>query len=757
MQARDPELLCISARSENALRALAGRYARFLVEESQLPLADVCFTAGARRADHGHRLALVGADGPELAAALEVHAEAGRDERADDPRGVGFLCSAAPGYPGLGRRLLETEVEFGRGLTRLDDELGKPVARSVMRSIAAGKRPDDAGLLCIELALAHLWRSLGVEVADVAGAGVGGLAAGCLSGRLGLREAFSMLDDPADAEPAAEEWSLTVELGARSQRNGSVRVVGSLSAERDERVAFLEAAGALWETGESIDLARLFPAGARVVSLPHTPWERRRLPSVRGVAPVNGRPAPEPARKQPATAREALEPGELASKIRALVARALGLDAGELDDCAGLSELGLDSLMAMELQEAAARELGIELPVEALVESASIEELATLAREVEEDLPRLVPEPGAADQPFPLTPIQYAYWVGRTSAYELGGVSCHLHVELDCVGLDVGRLAGAVDGVVARHPMLRAVVDDDGSQRVLDGIAGYEPVVVDLRGHDDVEVELRRLRAQWSHEVRPAREWPLFEFRVVWVDDGRARLFVSLDLLLADGASLFRLGRELCALYADPAAELEPVGVSFRDYVLAERELRGGSRWRRDWEYWSSRLDELPAAPELPLARDVSDVREPRFERRSVVLDGDRWARLRERAAGMGLTASGLLCAGFAEVLGRFSGGGPFTLNLTSYSRLPVHEDVGRVIGDFTSLTLLEVDGEGERFADRARRLQAQLWRDLEHRRVNGVEVLRELARRRGRREAAMPVVFTSTLGLEHEGSGFPL
>ena len=53
----------------------------------------------------------------------------------------------------------------------------------------------------------------------------------------------------------------------------------------------------------------------------------------------------------------------------------------------------------------------------------------------------------------------------------------------------------------------------------------------------------------------------------------------------------------------------------------------------------------------------------------------------------------------------------------------------------------------------RARRLQKQLWQDLDHRYFGGLRVMRELARRRGASTVAMPVIFTSTLGLSAMGS----
>ncbi|HEX8539779.1 MAG TPA: amino acid adenylation domain-containing protein, partial [Cystobacter sp.] len=89
-----------------------------------------------------------------------------------------------------------------------------------------------------------------------------------------------------------------------------------------------------------------------------------------------------------------------------------------------------------------------------------------------------------------------------------------------------------------------------------------------------------------------------------------------------------------------------------------------------------------------------------------------------------------------------------FCINLTVFRRLPIHPEVNRLVGDFTSNILLEVDGQGTTFTERAIRLRDQLARDLEHNEVSGVRVLREQSRRREGFGALMPVVFTSMLGL---------
>lgn len=63
----------------------------------------------------------------------------------------------------------------------------------------------------------------------------------------------------------------------------------------------------------------------------------------------------------------------------------------------------------------------------------------------------------------------------------------------------------------------------------------------------------------------------------------------------------------------------------------------------------------------------------------------------------MSITPTTLLLTGFAQVLARFSSSPHFSLNLTLFNRLPLHADINHLIGDFTALTLLEIDmSQGE-------------------------------------------------------------
>jgi amino acid adenylation domain-containing protein len=355
------------------------------------------------------------------------------------------------------------------------------------------------------------------------------------------------------------------------------------------------------------------------------------------------------------------------------------------------------------------------------------------------------PDPARRHEPFELTDVQRAYWLGRREEFTLGGIGSHWYWEFDGAGTDVGRLERAWNRVVERHEMLRAVIDEHGRQRILGGVARFTIPLVE--GGDDASRALAAMREEMSHHVFDPATWPLFDIRAVR-HGGRTRIGVSLDFVVLDALSIMVVFADLAELYADPDRELAPITLSFRDCVTAT-EPESGERHTAAREYWLARLDDLPSAPQLPLANDPATITRPRMTRREFRLAADRWGELQRRAADRGVTPSAVLAAAFAAVLGRWSSSHALTLNFTVFDRPDVHPDVYRIAGDFTSLVLVANRPEpGETFEAAVRRLQRQMWGDIEHSAFSGISVMRELARRDGASEALMPVVFTSTLGM---------
>ncbi len=377
---------------------------------------------------------------------------------------------------------------------------------------------------------------------------------------------------------------------------------------------------------------------------------------------------------------------------------------------------------------------------------------ASRAAAPEEELPAIVPDPEGRHEPFPLNDVQHAYWIGRNAQLELGQVSTHVYFEFECGDLDPGRLSAAFRKVVALHGMLHAVIDVNGQQRILSTVPEYEIAVSDLRdaGPERREAECARIREELAHQVFSPDRWPLFDIRLIRLAGDHARLSVSWDFLVVDALSMLIIFRQWHRFYEDPACAVDAPGLTFRDYVLAEAGLKERPSYLASKKYWWDRLDELPSAPLLPVVNKIERGRKYQFDRRSFRLPAERWDEIKTRGRRAGLTPSSVLLAAFSEVMSRWSKSLHYGLNLTLFNRLPLHEEVGSIVGDFTNLLVLEVDcREGKSFLDRAVRIQGQFLTDFDHRQVSAVEVLRELAKRRGwQQRAILPVVFTSTLML---------
>ncbi|MES2936776.1 MAG: non-ribosomal peptide synthase/polyketide synthase [Pseudomonadota bacterium] len=439
----------------------------------------------------------------------------------------------------------------------------------------------------------------------------------------------------------------------------------------------------------------------------------------------------------------------------------LRVDAVGIED--NFFALGGHSLLALKLIQRIEKRFGVRIALTVLVQNAVLRELAAAldqltgaadAGEASFVFPAIASDTASQHQPFPLNHVQQAYWIGRSSAMALGGVGAHNYMEIRIRGLDLGRFSRALNRLVARHAMLRAVFSDEGTQRILAEVPGYVVPVLDLRGKDAAMVAagLGEVREALSHQLFDAAVWPLFEFRVTLLDGGTSMLHVSTDALVRDTTSNQIIGYELERLYTEPDAPLPELALTFRDYVLAERALESSSWYQRALAYWRGRLDDFAPAPELPLARRPDSIARPKFTRRRGGLDAAAWSRMKARAQRAAVTPSALLMAVFSEVLAAWCKRPRFTINLTLFNRLPLHPQVNDIVGDFTSLILLEANPDaGKPFVANAQAVQAQLWRDIDHAAVSGIQVLRELSQKTGAQQAGMPIVFTSTLTNQNE------
>ncbi len=361
---------------------------------------------------------------------------------------------------------------------------------------------------------------------------------------------------------------------------------------------------------------------------------------------------------------------------------------------------------------------------------------------------------------FPLTPIQEAYWVGRSSDMTMGSVSTHTYVEIETKDLDISKLEFALNRLIERHPMLRAIISDFGSQKILEKVPHYTIETIDLRENQtqDYFEHIEKFRSILSHQVLKSDQWPLFDIRAIILDNEKARLFLSFDLLIIDGRSLDLFSNEWYELYHNPNASLPDIENTFYNYVLAQKALKQEESYKKDAEYWHNCIQSLPDAPNLPRANHpvASDTR--KFVRFEDHLDVSEWKMLKNEIAKRGLRTTAFLITVFAEVLRVWSENSKMTLNLTQVDHIAKRAEYENVLGEFASTLLLAVDLENNfTLEERVLHIQKKLYSDLKHRNFSGIDVLRELAKSiepQKRSDILMPIVFTRQQSKGTKGSG---
>jgi myxalamid-type polyketide synthase MxaD len=204
-------LLPLSARSPEALQSLAREYHTFLAApQCKLPLHDICYTASIRRSHHDYRLAVTGYSREQMTEGLQAFLQgeprpglsSGRKDSARRRKLAFVFPGQGSQWFGMGRRLLEQERVFREVVERCDRAmrpygdwslLGELTATDAARSRLNEVDIIQPALFAIQVALAALWRSWGIEPQAVVGHSMGEVAAAYIAGALNLEDAARVI------------------------------------------------------------------------------------------------------------------------------------------------------------------------------------------------------------------------------------------------------------------------------------------------------------------------------------------------------------------------------------------------------------------------------------------------------------------------------------------------------------------------------------------------------------------------------------
>lgn len=732
LQADRPlHVLTLAARSASALDALRDRHRDHLEVAQSLSsasLADVCFTATTGRQHFPHRLAIVAGTIDEARARLE-RAEL---RQAKTPPRVAFLFpSEAAAYAGMGRALFETSPTFRRTLERCeiawraltgrdDGALGSPAVATVV----------------VGIALWELWTSWGIEPAAVTGDGAGAIAARVAAGTCSIDEALAL---------AARHAGLRVSERAVPAANGDVRprvpivsrredladmnigVCVTLGLrEHDEWRAPLEMLADLYTRGAVVDwtaFERDYAHGRRIETLPTYAFQRESYWALTDDA--------SPDTNASADARDLAAPGEitvpatvpvsverLADDLEQHVRAVLGVaTAVSIDRDRTLVDLGLDSLMGVELRDRVRARLGVDLPLSRLLSDATVSTLAAYAIEAARQQAQAPAAPAPAapvqEHALPLSYGQKALWFIHQSHPE--SAAYNVGVALRVRGaIDADALRRAFQRLVDRHPSLRTVFTAESGepmQRVLrDARADVDRI--DASGWTDDELTAR-VSADYRRPFDLAAG-PLLRVSLYRQSDDAHVLLIALHHIVCDALSCWTLLDELHTCYA--GAEPRTAAATYEEFVAWEQTFLAGDDAERQWTFWQRQLAGELAPLDLPTDAPRPATLTYNGASHASAIPTDLGEAIRRLARAEGATLHATLLAAFHVFLSRYTGQTDVLVGTATAAR---PAQFAGCVGYFVNPVAIRADlSDDPTFAGLLRRVRETTLAAIEHQQI---------------------------------------
>ncbi|XXF74926.1 SDR family NAD(P)-dependent oxidoreductase [Myxococcaceae bacterium GXIMD 01537] len=298
-----PLLLPLSARSPEALRALAKSYADLLSDPDHAPLADICFSAATRRSHHEHRLALLATDDVAgLATRLSSFAAgnpaedgaSGRTLQAADARPVFVFTGMGPQWWAMGRELYERDELFRATLDRCDALFQRLSGWSLLAQMLADEKSSNMARTDIaqpantflQIGLLEMWKRAGIEPAAVVGHSAGEVASAYAAGRFTLEQAMLVIYERSrvQAKAAGLGKMLAVGLsedGARAALRGREHAVSIAAVNGPSAVTLSGDAKVIEEIAAELEARGVFQRILKVEVPYHSPAMEGLKPELR--------------------------------------------------------------------------------------------------------------------------------------------------------------------------------------------------------------------------------------------------------------------------------------------------------------------------------------------------------------------------------------------------------------------------------------------------------------------------------------------
>jgi acyl carrier protein len=394
--------------------------------------------------------------------------------------------------------------------------------------------------------------------------------------------------------------------------------------------------------------------------------------------------------------------GLLSALVQGELQQVLGL-ASAPDPKAGFFDLGMDSLMAVELRNRLNRALGgaVTLGNTAAFDFPTIDKLVdhigeSLGALPAHGRPQLAASvPGAAasaiaanvpqtppsglidrTRPVPATPQQQALWfLDRMNP--IAGIAYNVWTAVRVEGeFDRAAAEMAARQIVGRHEALRTrFVEDveDGPKQRIGALTAKVFRFVDLLG-ENRQQSLDGIISAITQQRIDLAEGPLFAVHLIRLAETDHVLLFLGHHTVWDGISAGIVMREFWEVYAAfvggslPALPVLPA--QYADYAVWLAREATSEHYAASLEYWRRSLWEAPEVITLPMAPSRSAVRDYATASLPFRVSSDTLLAIRSAAKAQGVTLFAVLQAALAVLLHRTGGDTDIVIGIPTAGRL---------------------------------------------------------------------------------------
>lgn len=330
-----------------------------------------------------------------------------------------------------------------------------------------------------------------------------------------------------------------------------------------------------------------------------------------------------------------------------------------------------------------------------------------------------------------LSPLQRAYLFGGEGHADLFVVP-HYYIEFCVQSLPDGRIEQTLAALARRHDLLRSELVGGDALRIgrhpAAGRVLFEPADWSAAGPAGAQVWLERARREMARADMPPQR--CVHLRAIRLPSGTLRLLFNFNLVYFDGLAVNAFLREFYSLCRDPGAALPallPLAQFCQDDAptLQSRE--------RAQQYWDHKAGSLPPPPLLP-QKAAAGAHRSQLSRRKLRIGASQWAGLRRSCGQHGVFLNTVLLTAYATVIAAWSKAPQFSLTmLVQQPRTQAVTLEQRPLGNFGSMLIVGFDfSRPATLLERAQRAQPDLFMDMAHASVCGVQVLHAWNRQRG-------------------------